>query len=196
MRIGILGGTFNPPHNGHIWAAKIATERLGFSKVIFVPTGNPPHKKIPEDTATTEQRLEMTKIAAKENSRFEVSDMEIKRGGESYTLLTITELAKEYPEDELYFIVGTDMLLSFEKWYKPEEILKKCSLVVVPRRREHYNKLKEKARKLSLKFNAEIIVLDCEAVTVSSTELRENELYDIPKTVCEYIKANGLYEKT
>ena len=115
-RIGIYGGTFNPPHAGHIQAAKQAVTALKLDKLVIVPTSIAPHKAIPEHSPTSRQRLEMLRIAAADCPKAEVSDIELNRGGISYTFQTVSELKERYPDAELILLMGSDMFLCFDQW--------------------------------------------------------------------------------
>lgn len=121
-KIGVFGGTFNPPHAGHLLAAEEVKKALGLDRILFVPDAWPPHKAMPEGSPAPEQRLEMVRAAVKGLDIAEVSDMELRRGGKSYTADTLRLLKAQYPEDRLYLITGTDMFLSLHNWYAPEEI--------------------------------------------------------------------------
>ena len=193
MKIGILGGTFNPPHNGHLWAAKEAKEQLGLDEIWLIPTGQPPHKKIPAGSATTQQRLEMTQLAAQEIGA-RVSDRETHRKGASYTALTMTELCREHPADTFYFIMGTDMLLSFDRWYQPETIAKLCHLAVVARHPHEEAAIAEKAESLRRNLDAKVDIVICPPVEVSSTQVRENASENVPSAVYQYMREHHLYE--
>ncbi len=121
IRLGLMGGTFNPPHNGHLHAAACAREDLRLDKVLFIPTNLPPHKQLPEGSATTAQRCEMVRLLTENLPWAELSAIEIERGGASYTVDTLRQLAA--PDRQLFLIIGTDMLLSFDKvWREPESI--------------------------------------------------------------------------
>ena len=195
-RVGILGGTFNPPHNGHIYAAKQTQKALKLDKILLIPDNIPPHKQLPKNSADSRQRLEMTHLAAKEIPSAEVSDMELKRGGTSYTVDTLAQLKSERPDDMLYFIMGTDMLLSFESWYKPQRILNLCTLAVVSRDKDDESSIKQEAEKLRQKWNKEIEIISCPALPVSSTDLRadaEKGKNMVPQSIAEYIQKNHLY---
>ncbi len=199
MRIGIMGGTFNPPHTGHINAAKAARRELALSKLILIPTATPPHKKIAEGSATAEQRLDMTGILAKLLGA-EVSDIEIARGGKSYTVDTLATLSDKYPEDELWLIVGTDMFLTLEEWKSPERIFELSSIACVPRGDGDQEKLLSYSEILRKKYGAETRIIDVPAVTISSSELRPGIRADemkkfIPEEISSYIKENKLYAK-
>ncbi len=197
MRIGIMGGTFNPPHIGHINAARTALSRVPLDRVIFIPTGVPPHKEMAEGSACSEARLEMTRFAA-ESIGAEVSEAEIRREGKSYTADTLSYFKEKYPDDELWLIMGTDMFFSLESWRSPETIFKLAKIAVVPRNRESIKKLLDFGEHLRGKYKAESLVLDTEVIEISSTELREKlrqgkALDLIPESVYEYIVQNQLY---
>ena len=189
-----MGGTFNPPHNGHIWAAQNAVRQLRLDKMILMPTGIPPHKILPEGSASPAQRLAMARLAAREIPGAEVSDMEMGRQGASYTVDTMTELRKRYPEDELFLIVGTDMLMTFDRWYQPEAIARLCGLAVVARSETDLAAIERKAKALQQSIGAQVHIVRCHALELSSTEIRKKEKDGMPRTVAEYIKTQGLYE--
>lgn len=131
MRIGIFGGTFDPPHEGHRKYACEAIRRLSLDRLIVIPTFTPPHKAF--DGVSADDRLAMTRLLFKDEERITVSDTELVRKGKSYTCETVAQLRKEYPDDELIFLVGSDMLLSFHTWRKPEEILRCVKICAVSR---------------------------------------------------------------
>lgn len=132
MKIGILGGTFNPIHIGHLILAEEAREKLGLDKIIFVPAYFPPHKDN-SDIAPAKERYAMLKLAIKKNCYLVVSDIEIKRDGRSYTIDTLREFKKIYPQDELYFIIGSDLLNYLDEWKDLEEIIKMVKFIVATR---------------------------------------------------------------
>ena len=126
MKVGIYGGTFDPPHLGHMRAARAALGLLGLDELIFIPAKQPPHKALSEGSAPAEDRLAMTELMADGllDERATVSRIELDREGKSYTADTLRELHAQRPEDELFLLMGTDMYLTFQDWYKPEEIAK------------------------------------------------------------------------
>jgi nicotinate-nucleotide adenylyltransferase len=132
MKIGILGGTFNPIHIGHLILAEEAREKLGLDRIIFVPAFLPPHKDN-SDIAPAKDRFAMTKLAIRGNKYFSASDIEIKRDGRSYTIDTINEFKKRFPTDELYFIIGSDLLKYLDEWKDLSEIIKLVKFIVVTR---------------------------------------------------------------
>ncbi|MCQ2463062.1 MAG: nicotinate (nicotinamide) nucleotide adenylyltransferase [Clostridia bacterium] len=172
MKIGIYGGAFNPPHEGHRITANRAKQVCSLDKVIVMPTAVSPHKQN-EALATADDRLHMCRLMFS-GADFEVSDLEIKKGGKSYTVETLRELKKLYHGDELVLIIGSDMLLSFDKWVEYREILTLCTLcvfsrenVVTPERLLNYAK-----EKLGLDEN-EIYIAQTEPVVMCSTEIRK-----------------------
>ena len=132
-KIGIYGGTFNPLHTGHLHGAKQAIEALDLDKLILIPDRIAPHKQMPEGSATPEQRMEMLRIATKNEPKMEVSDIELKREGKSYSYLTVEQISREYPDAKLYLLMGTDMFTSFHTWMEPDRITAKATLAVMYR---------------------------------------------------------------
>lgn len=191
-KIGIFGGSFNPPHSGHIMAAKAALEALSLDRLIFLPSNIPPHKPMPIKTAAKEQRLYMTHLAAKEVGG-EVSAMELIREGKSYTKDSIAEFKRLYPKDKLYFILGTDMLKSFLSWSQPEEILKHATLAALCRDEEERENMKVYAKNIQDALGGSIILIDNFVVKVSSTDIRAKESLLLPYSIAKYIEENGLY---
>lgn len=195
MKLGIMGGTFNPPHLGHLRAAQTAKERLELDKVLFIPTNMPPHKSLPKDTARPEQRCEMVRLMTQNLPWAEVSEIEIERGGASYTVETLRELvARGY--DDITLIVGTDMLLSFDSvWREPQEICRLCTLAVCARNVGEKDEIAEKEMQLKEMYRAHIVVLETDPFPISSTELRKSgKLHGyVPQAVEDYILCHRLY---
>ncbi|MCM1133540.1 MAG: nicotinate (nicotinamide) nucleotide adenylyltransferase [Ruminococcus flavefaciens] len=197
MRIGIYGGSFNPVHNGHIHLALSAVEELGLDRIYLVPSGISPHRSSAE-YAPPDDRIEMLRIACGISEKLDVCDYEIKSDRKSYTIYTVEEFRRRFPEDELFLLIGSDMLMIFEQWYRFEEILKEVTLAVVSRSNGDMDMLAKKAEKLR-KFG-EIIICRAEAVEVSSTEIRKkivkNENFScyLDKNVVQYITSNNLYK--
>ena len=129
-RIGIYGGSFNPPHIGHLEAARCAVRTLKLDKLLLIPAGQAPHKVMPEGTPGPEHRLEMLRIAARGMEKAEVCDLEMRREGPSYTWETVEQLRELYPNAELVLLMGTDMFLSFLSWNQPDRIWKQAALGV------------------------------------------------------------------
>ncbi len=197
-KIAIYGGTFNPPHIAHIRACKAFYEKIKPDKLLVIPDFLPPHKDV-SDGVTSEDRLEMTRLAFEDMPNAEVSDMEIKRGGRSYTAITLSELKTD--ENKLYFLCGTDMFLSLESWYRPDMIFSLATICYVRRESEIENdkRLADAERLYREKYNADIIPIVIEALELSSSEIREkikqkSDVLDfIPKNVNNYIQNRGIY---
>ena len=203
MKIGIYGGTFNPPHLGHQAAAEAAVKLLGLDKLILIPAAIPPHKELPRSTPDGVHRLEMTRKMADalECSRLvEVSDMEMKRQGKSYTADTLRQIHEQYPEAELWLLMGTDMFLTLHLWYQPEEITKLAGICAFGRTEQDGEEMFAPQRDhLSKTYNAKIQTITLPGlVDISSTQLREKleqgqgEEYLLP-AVYGYIIMEGLY---
>ena len=137
MKIGIYGGTFAPPHLGHMEAARTALEQMNLDRLIIIPDCEPPHKDLAEEAATPQQRLEMAALMADGlGPRAEVSDLEIRREGKSYTADTVEALHETFPEDELWLLMGTDMFLTVQNWYQPERIFQYAGVAAFSRSEE------------------------------------------------------------
>lgn len=198
QRIGIFGGTFNPPHLGHIQAARQAMEALGLTKILFIPNYTAPHKDLPLDSPTPEQRMEMLSIALAREPRMEVSDLELKREGISYTVDTLPALLKQYPGAELTLLVGTDMFLSFSQWVQWETILREVSLGAFYRgEKGEREAVENQCRKLTA-LGARVSLVKNPVIAISSTQLRRLLAFRcadafLPEGVGTYIRENGLY---
>ncbi len=200
MRVGIFGGTFNPPHLGHINMCKLFLEEISLDKLLVIPASIPPHKQIKSKT-TTEQRIEMAQLAFSSiSSRICVSDIETRRSGKSYTADTIKEL-KAQGYDNLFFLCGTDMLLTLDQWYKPEYIFANATIVYIRResKAENSQLINDKIIDYKKRFNAKIINIQAKPIELSSSMVREavkSGIYDT-KMVCpevlQYIRTNNLY---
>ena len=197
-RIGIYGGTFNPPHTGHISAAVQAAEKLCLDRMLLIPTGITPHKQLPAGSPTSIQRMEMLEIAARPYKMLEISDLELRREGKSYTYQTILELKEQFPDAQLVLIMGTDMFLTFESWKNPEIILENASLGVMYRgEKDEAKAISEKKAHMEAK-GAKIELVENEVLRISSTDLRRMLTFGcatpfLPQGVDAYIRENGLY---
>jgi nicotinate-nucleotide adenylyltransferase len=187
LKIGILGGTFNPIHIGHLILAEEVREKLKLEKVIFVPTYIPPHKQN-SDVAAAAERLRMVKAAIKGNEKFVASDIEIKRRGPSYTVDTVKAFNKKFPGNELYFITGSDLLKYLDEWKDFRELLRLVKFVVATRPGYPLENIPSYVQRVSIR-----------AVDVSAFEIRQciKELksfrYLVPEGVFEYINKKKLY---
>lgn len=199
-RIGIYGGTFNPPHVGHIQAAKQAVSTLGLTKLLMIPAYAPPHKAVlPSNSPTARQRLEMLRIAAADCPQIEVSDLELKREGISYTWQTLETVKKLYPGAELVLLMGTDMFLTFDTWKNPEKILGEVTLGVFYRgdKGEKAAALKQKEA-LEAK-GAKVVLVHNDVIVISSTQMRRLLAFRcagefLPAGVLDYIREYNLYD--
>jgi nicotinate-nucleotide adenylyltransferase len=198
-KTGILGGTFDPIHLGHLITAENALDGAGLDRVLLIPTGCSYFK---EDQKVTppQLRYEMTCLAAADHPRLFVTDMETKRPGNSYTAETLAQLHTEYPEDELYYIVGADTLVMMNLWKDPGYIFSSCHILVETRQDEVAAKgLLEEAEQLRRKFDAQITILPARNVEISSTEIRQRVKdgrsirYLVPRAVEEFIQQHRLY---
>ena len=172
-KIGIFGGTFNPIHRGHIKCIEEIDNNLSFDKILIIPNKLPPHKTV-KYLASDTDRLNMCRIAARHLKKASVSDIEIKEERKSYSVYTLKELIRIYPQNKfrLYFIMGSDMLLSFDKWYRYKTILSMCSLVCISRSENDTPGLESCAEKLR-GIGGDIIIVNAEPLDISSTEIRE-----------------------
>ncbi len=195
MKVCLFGGTFDPPHIGHLIIAETVKETEGFDKMIFVPAGIPPHKT-KSDLSTIEDRLIMLRLALEGNENFELSNVEIKRGGVSYAIDTIRELKKRYnlKSKEIYFLMGSDTLKEFHTWHKPEEILEESQVLVAARPgfRPSW---------ISPDILSHIHFANVPQIEISSSLLRQRIIarqtvrYAVPAAVEEYILEKGLYRR-
>lgn len=204
MKIGIYGGTFNPPHLGHVTAARAVSELLKLDRLLFVPAGMPPHKNLPAGSPTPQQRLEMTRLAAEQTGlgeNAEVLDLELRRQGRSYTADTLRQLKSQYPDDELWLLMGTDMFLTLQTWHAPEEILSLAGIAAFGRTEEDTEELFAAQRDFLYRTypRARLFTLTIPGVVeVSSTDLRarlgrgEGSAL-LPPAVYGYILRQGLY---
>ncbi len=170
-KIGIFGGTFDPVHLGHIGAARAAADKLGFTKLLFIPVSVPPHKEFPSEAASGEMRLEMLRLAVKGIENAEVSDLEIKRGGTSYTDETVRSLQEKYPDAELWLVMGGDMLDCFEEWKSFEWLAENVSICALSRLADT-GKLEAAALTLREKYGIKVVLAENDALEISSSELR------------------------
>lgn len=188
---GIFGGTFNPPHIAHIVAAESVCDQLKLDKILFVPAAIPPHK-LNEKIIPAELRLQMVKLAIKDNSKFEICDIELLRSGPSYSIDTIRELKGRFPGDDFFFIVGIDLLIDFHSWKSPEKILDECTVVAISRPGFALESVdKELLRKVE--------VVNVPSIDISSSEIRRRVKsgkpikFLVPPAVEEFIYANKIY---
>lgn len=195
-RIAVFGGTFNPVHNGHLHIAKQYAAFLKVQRLLFIPASVPPHKQV-ADLASAEDRLTMCRMACEPN-QFEVSDLEIRRGGASYTADTLMQLKELYPNSALFLLMGEDMFLTVEHWHEVEKIFQTCTLCAAPRSKNGLDSLRRYAEKIKT-LGADVILYNIEYLPVSSTMVRQ-AVKDgksitpfVPARVAEYIQDKKLY---
>lgn len=201
-RIALFGGSFNPVHNGHVNLVRETAEKNGIDRVYVIPTFISPFKKDSTGfVADGKDRLEMCRIAFAKLPYVTVSDWELSQSEVSYSVNTVEHFHEKFPEDELFFIMGSDMLLSFDKWHRWQDILKMCTVIAASRENggSDIEKLREKAAQLS-RFG-KIIVTEITAFELSSSEIREKIIKNsdlscyMDKNVVEYIEENRVYER-
>ena len=197
-RIGIVGGTFNPIHMGHLLLAEWAREEAALDEIWLIPSGISYMKKA-QEVASAEDRLRMTELAAEGNEHFRCLDLEVKRDGYTYSYETLEELNRTYPEDEFYFILGADCLFTLEKWKFPERILSCCTLIAAVRDETSLKELSEKKEELERRFGGKILLMSFVRLSLSSTEIRRRVRegrsirYMTPDNVLSYMEEKGLY---
>lgn len=185
MKVGILGGTFDPPHNGHLIIAQEVLSSLKLDEVWFIPTNIPPHKA--DAKSKGEDRIEMVKRAIADNSNFKLQTIEFERSGPSYTYDTITILKEKYPDIEFYFIIGADMVEYLQQWYRIDDLIQEIQFVGVKR------------PKFKIVSKYKLIEVEIPQFEISSSELRQrfknkqNTRYFLPDSVRQYIEEKNLY---
>ena len=200
MNVGVLGGTFDPVHNGHLAVAEEARNRLNLAEIILIPAGQPQLKGA-RLISTAEHRLQMLRLAIADRPHFKLSAMEVERAGPSYTIATISELRDSLnKEDELFFILGWDILAELPGWREPARLISLCRLVAVPR--IGYNPPDLSSLEAAIPgISGQVIVLDEPKVNVSSSVIRERFARGlpvqqlVPASVAEYIRRHGLYQR-
>ncbi|HWK28183.1 MAG TPA: nicotinate-nucleotide adenylyltransferase [Solirubrobacter sp.] len=196
MKVGLLGGTFNPPHLGHLVCAQEAHAQLGLDRVVFMPVFAPPHKEAERDPGV-EHRVALCQRAVAGDARFSVSRLEADTPGRSYTLDTLSRLHESTPEDELTFIVGGDMAYSLPTWHEPEAVLSLATMAVAER--EGVGRTDITERLAGLAGAEKIRFFDMPRIDISSSLIRRRVAADlpirylVPDAVADYIAAEGLY---
>lgn len=197
-KIGIMGGTFNPIHNGHLMIAARAREQFALDEVLFIPCGVPYMK---EDEAVLDAglRAEMTALAIADKPFYSLSMIEINRQGNTYTYETLEQLKTVYPDGAFYFILGADSLFDLTKWAQPERIFANCHILAAVREGKTTSQMEEQIQLLRRSYGAGISLLETDALNISSSEIRlkvsrgESIAADVPEKVAAYIAAHGLY---
>lgn len=200
MKIGIMGGTFDPIHNGHLTIAETAYKQFGLDRVCFMPNGNPPHKARTTIGSKVEHRINMVKLAIEGHDGFMLELYEANKKSVSFSYETMEHFAKIYPEDEFCFIIGADSLFSIEKWVHPERLFPTCTILAAYRGEKNtVEEMEQQIEYLKEKYAAKLELLMSPLVDVSSTELRERIREGksiaafVPDKVEKYIVEEGLY---
>lgn len=200
-RIGIMGGTFNPIHFGHLLLAETAYHQFGLDEVLFMPTKNPYYKNL-SNTATEEDRVNMVCLAIEDNDHFCLSKEELDRDGTTYTVETLRNLTTANPDHKYFFIMGADSLYHIESWREPEEILRMAVILVAGRDGGGSSSLKSQIAYIMNKYDADIRLLESPVLEISSHGIRrrikdgQSIRYLLPKKVADYILEHGLYGQT
>lgn len=198
-KVGILGGTFNPIHLGHLLLAETAKETFLLDEIMFIPSGHP-YLKANKDVADKKMRLEMTRLAISSNPEFSLSSMEVEREGNTYTFETLLELKRQHPNTAFYFIMGADSLYNLDLWKHPEIICSNCVILAAVRDNKKPKDLKAQIEFLEEKYLAKIKLLPLKEITISSTDIRnrmkekKSIRYMVPDKVIDYIIENHVYD--
>ena len=201
-KIGILGGTFDPIHLGHLIIAEQARDQYGLDRVLLIPSGHSYFKdNRSRKVQPAQTRLEMTRIAARDHAPFEVSDIEVNRPGNTYSFETLEQLRELYPSSELYFIVGADTVCSMRTWRAPERIFAACTILAAIREDQvDPEQLKNESEALARDYGARILPVEIPNIGISSTDIRERATagksihYLVPSALESYIIKNGIYK--
>lgn len=198
-KIGIMGGTFNPIHIGHLIIAEKAREQFQLEEVLFIPCGMP-YMKNEKEVLPGEVRKEMTRLAIEENPFFDISSIEIEKEGKTYTYETLEALGAKNPSTEYYFILGADSLWAIEDWYQPEKIFGNCHILAAVRDEKSEQDMRKRADDLKERYHARISLLQTGHIEISSSMIRSliregrSIRYLVPETVYDYITKNKLYK--
>nr|WP_295307598.1 nicotinate-nucleotide adenylyltransferase [uncultured Blautia sp.] len=196
-----MGGTFDPIHMGHLILGEQSFEQLHLDKVLFMPSGNPPHKRNRAGRASDGQRVDMVRLAIEDNPHFELSLAEMHETGYTYTYRTLEELKEQNPDTDYYFIIGADSLFTFDEWKKPARICRACTLIVAVRDHASSDELNQEIKRLSAEYEGHFTLLDTMNIDVSSHQIRswvsegKSLKYYVPDPVISYMKENGIYRK-
>ena len=201
MKIGIMGGTFDPIHIGHLLLGEFAYEDFGLDEIWFLPNGNPPHKETADTGTSLEHRIEMIRKAIEGVPHFRLNLHEANTEEHSYTYRTMQEFNQMFPEHEFYFILGADSLFSIEQWKYFREIFSTCTILAAMRDDKDAREMQRQILYLTEKYGARIRLLQAPLLEISSTVIRDRASRDlgvrymVPDSVAEYIRTNHLYKK-
>ncbi len=200
MKIGIMGGTFDPIHIGHLLLGEFAYENFHLDEIWFLLNGNPPHKTTDESGVSLDDRIEMVKLATDDVPYFRMNLYEASSKKHSYTYSTMRALREMYPDHEFFFILGADSLFSIEQWKNFREIFPSCTILAAMRDDKDTESMQAQIRYLNEKYGADIRLLQAPLVEISSTTIRRRAekglsiRYMVPDVVSEYIQSNALYK--
>lgn len=200
MKIGVMGGTFDPIHHGHLIAAEYARTSLDLDKIIFIPSGVHPFKDNKTITDPN-KRVDMISLAIDSNKFFKISSIEINRIGTTYTIDTIRELREEYKGDEIYFIIGSDIIFEIEKWKNFEELIRICKFILLYRPGKEEENIDKKIQELNLSYDITFEKVESPLIEISSTKIRHRVKdkcsikYLVPEVVEDYILKHDLYNE-
>jgi len=198
LKVGIMGGTFNPIHLGHLLIAEEARAAFSLGKILFIPNATPPHKQN-ADTIDSAHRINMVKLAIEGNPHFKICTIESFGNGAEYTANTLKNLRELFPNDEFYFITGADALVDMNLWRSPQEIFSRCEVVTTMRPGKNTAELDSAIANLRAAYNAKISKMIMPLIDISSTQIRqktaagESIMYLVPDQVREYILEENLY---
>ncbi len=199
-KLGIMGGTFDPVHFGHLILAQYAYEQLELDEVLFIPSGMPPHKPNRDSGTSSVDRIEMTRLAIEDNCSFALTTIEMDNDGPCYTYATLNKLRDIYPDADFYFILGEDSLVDFPTWKNPREILAQSRIAVGARPGSSDKRIEDTIEKTRNLIGGEFVRINAPAIELSSREIRKRieegkrVEYMLPEKVLEYIKNRGLYK--
>ena len=200
-KVGIMGGTFDPIHNGHLVIAQAALDTMDLDEVLFIPSGTPYLKDL-TTVLSKKERVSMTGLAIEDNPGFALSTIEIDREGNSYSYETLEELKKQNPDVEYYFILGADSLLYLEKWKNPDRLMATCTLLTAVRDDCDEEKIQDAIKYLQDKYDAKIVLLPTPRLDISSTMIRKRVQegksirYMVPDSVIDFIQKHDIYVKS
>ena len=200
MKIGIMGGTFDPIHNGHVMLGEYAKNLFALDEIWFMPNGNPPHKMNEKIESQTKHRVEMVRRAIEDKEGFVLQLYEVERKDVNYSYLTMEHFRKVYPECEFYFIIGADSLFALENWVHPEKLVKTCVILAAYRDDKNTDEMERQIKYLNQKYGADIRLLKTPSIDISSTEIRQKfksglPIQDmVPESVYQYIQEHDLFK--
>lgn len=201
MKIGIMGGTFDPIHIGHLLLGEFAYEDYDLDEIWFMPNGNPPHKAADHTEEAMHHRIEMVKLAVHDVPHFSVCLYEAETEEHSYTYSTLKEFSRRYPDHDFYFILGADSLFAIEEWRNFREIFPSCTILAAMRDDKDANSMQLQIEYLRERYDARIELLRAPLVEISSTTIRRRAYFDqsvrymVPDAVADYIQKHQLYKK-